>query len=240
MTSCTTKRGAQSSPARKSFATRRNISPKRRSSALPRGRARKQLGCRQRGLTPCRNGEEADIGIAAPSLARTVVFGRLNEGWRHVRRRVPSKLRHRRRGPMPRVPRQKRKKLRPKLLRPKLRSTDNPRSRRANATARSPSSCCRRSTPRRTPTRRWPPSRRRFPRATSRRRKPPTCSSWLTASRARSKRRCSRSAWRAWSGQSGGSDLAHAPLQNDGEMASRNYAMERMQAELIGRPRTLH
>src|SRR5712671_3529694 len=39
--SCTTKRGAQSSPVRKSFATRRNISPKRRSSALPRGRARK-------------------------------------------------------------------------------------------------------------------------------------------------------------------------------------------------------
>jgi hypothetical protein len=32
-TSCTTKCGAQSSPARKSFATRRNISPKRRSSA---------------------------------------------------------------------------------------------------------------------------------------------------------------------------------------------------------------
>jgi hypothetical protein len=35
-------------------------------------------------------------------------------------------------------------------------------------------------------------------------------------------------------------DLAHAPPRNDGEMASRISAMERMQAELIGRPRTLH
>src|ERR1019366_4811991 len=60
--------------------------------------------------------QEAGIGTAAPSLARTVVFSRLNEGWRHVRRRVPSKLRHRRQGPMPSVPRQKRKKLKPKLL----------------------------------------------------------------------------------------------------------------------------
>jgi hypothetical protein len=35
-------------------------------------------------------------------------------------------------------------------------------------------------------------------------------------------------------------DLAHAPPQIDGEMANRISAMERMQAELIGRPRTLH
>jgi hypothetical protein len=35
-------------------------------------------------------------------------------------------------------------------------------------------------------------------------------------------------------------DLAHATPQDDSETASRISAMERMQAELIGRPRTLH